>query len=97
MVFNEDLDLVSSETIKLRDEELAFAHFTFKLDPVFEVLMKVDDSNGCVTTKKHDHIVGLLKFEFSQVIVTVHKNFVDLTQSDRMLAEKTDEIKIKLW
>lgn len=97
MVFNEDLNLVSSETIELRDEELAFAHFTFKLDPVFEVFMKVEDSNGRVTTKKHNHIVDLLKFQFSWVIVTVHKNFIDLAQSDRMLAEKTDEIKIKLW
>ena len=97
MVFNEDLNLVSSETIELRDEELAFAHLTFKLDPVFEVFMKVEDSNGRVTTKKHYHIVGLIKFQFSWVKVTVHKNFIDLAQSDRMLAEKTDEIKIKLW
>jgi hypothetical protein len=59
--------------------------------------MKVEDSDGRVTTKKHHHVVGLLKFQFSQVKVTVHKNLIDLAQSDRMLAEKTDEIKIKLW
>ena len=71
MLFGQDFHLFPCKSIELRDQKVSFAELSFKLNPIFEVLLKTQDSDGGVTSKEHDDIVFLYIFLLGKVEVAV--------------------------